>query len=70
MKKIAIALALTVGLTGCASGPQHGYYDKQTGEYVPSEQAQNADRAETFGWVAVGAAALAGLGVAIHAATK
>lgn len=68
-KKISMALVITVGLAGCASGPEKGYYDNN-GVYHPSAQAKNADTAETLGWTAIGATAVAALAVAIHAATK
>lgn len=69
IKKIAGALVLCVTLAGCASGPEKGYYDNN-GVYHPSASAQNKDRAETAGAVAIGAASVAALAVAIHAATK
>ncbi len=69
MKKI-IALCLgAILLTGCASGPEKGYYDEQ-GVYHPSKDAVNSDRMETAGAVALGAAAVAGLTMGIIAVTK
>lgn len=69
MKKIIAVLTLATLLSGCASGPEKGFYDKD-GNYHASASAVNQDRLETAGAVAVGAAAVAALALGIVAVTK
>lgn len=69
MKKIIATSIIALILAGCSSGPQKGYYD-QDGQYHASASAENQDRLETAGAVAVGAAAVAGLTLGIVALTK
>lgn len=69
MKKFIAASLIALTLAGCSSNPAKGHYD-ENGNYIASKEAVDADRWDTLGAVAVGAAAVAGLALGIVAVTK